>query len=304
MSSLEGAGTPPARGWSSRHIAFAVAIVASQILFGVLYAQIPPCPDQSELDYTGWRALHGARPYVDFVSMNWPGAHWMHMTAIATFGNTIHAWRTADYLLMLAALAATAALLRKTFGTTSAVLALVAYPILFYAGQWLSGQRDFVCAHLVLIAFYFHWKSDETNRLWWQIPAGLCIAAATLIKPTFLAAIFVLPLHGWLIGCETRANWRRQLPRSAMLVGTTIAGLFTAFALLRVEGTPFGRFWDAAIATVTEAYSARELPLAELFSRFGLWMTNPRWWITGFAIVSPIILFGKYGSKDRRAASM
>ena len=52
--------------------------------------------------------------------MNWPGAHWMHMGAIAAFGNTIHAWRIADYLIMLAALYPLSRILAAAFDPRTA----------------------------------------------------------------------------------------------------------------------------------------------------------------------------------------
>lgn len=304
MHHTDGLPARCARSDHIRRIALVAGVIASQTLFGVLYAQVPPCPDQSELDYTGWQALNGARPYVDFVSMNWPGAHWMHMTAIATFGNNIHAWRIADYLLMLVALWSFAILLRRSFGPVAAMVSLLVYPILFHAGQWLTGQRDFVCAHLLLLAFYFQWQAEPAGRAWWQIPAGLCIAVATLIKPTFLAAAAVLPLHGFVFSMATPLNWRRQLVRVALLAAATFGGLATAFLLLRVEGTPFEQFWNAAIATVTEAYNARELPASELFARLGFWLVNPWWWISGFAILSPLAVFGVRAAQSRLAVNV
>src|SRR5262249_30337556 len=145
-----------------------------------------PSPDQSELDYIGWRILQGEKLYVDVIDQNWPGAHWAHATFIAILGRTIYTWRIGDYLLMLAALACLSNLLRQAFGLRAAIIALPTYPILFFAGQWLTGQRDFVTAHLLLIAMCSHWRAWTTDVPFWQIATGFIIAAATLIKPTFL----------------------------------------------------------------------------------------------------------------------
>src|SRR5579872_3946966 len=99
----------------------------------ILYAQVPPNPDQMELNYAGWRMLHGERPYVDVLSCNWPGSLWMHMGAIAIFGNTLSAWRMADAVLMLATVAGVAWFLRSAFDSLTAVIFVVFYPVLFYA---------------------------------------------------------------------------------------------------------------------------------------------------------------------------
>ena len=51
------------------------------------------------------------------MSCNWPGTLWMHMGAIAAFGNTLNAWRTADALLMLATVAGLAWFFRAAFNS-------------------------------------------------------------------------------------------------------------------------------------------------------------------------------------------
>ena len=93
--------------------------------------RIPPNPDQMELNYAGWRMLHGERPYVDVVSCNWPGSLWMHMGAIAAFGNRLTAWRIADAPLMLATVAGAGWFLRSAFDSlTAAIGDLLPGPVL------------------------------------------------------------------------------------------------------------------------------------------------------------------------------
>ena len=66
---------------------------------------------------------------------------------------------TADALLMLATVAGLAWFFRAAFDSVTACVVIVFYPILFYAGGWLTGQRDFVAMHLMLLAAAFHWKA-------------------------------------------------------------------------------------------------------------------------------------------------
>jgi hypothetical protein len=67
------------------------------------------------------------------------GTLWMHMGAIAAFGNTLYAWRIADALIMLATVAAVGWWFHSAFDSLTAGVVIVCYPLLFYAGGWLTG---------------------------------------------------------------------------------------------------------------------------------------------------------------------
>jgi hypothetical protein len=136
----------------------------------------------------------------------------------------------------------------------------------------------------------------------WQVATGVCIAAATLIKPTFLLTLLLLPVHGLYLGRNSEERHRRQVFQGGTTVISTLGALLLAFAALRWEGTPWGKFADACIYTVADAYSARELPLGALLSRVVFWVTRPWWWVSAFAAASPYWFIVARDRRDHRSA--
>ena len=253
----------------------------------VLYAQIPPNPDQMELNYAGWRMLQGERPYIDVLSCNWPGSLWMHMGAIAAFGNTLNAWRIADALLMVVTVAGVAWFLQSAFDSLTAAIFVVFYPLLFYAGGWLTGQRDFVATHLILLAAACHWKAWESDNWRWQIGTGLCIAYAVLIKPPFFLALPVLLGGGAILGRSRPVTRRSRISHAvAMVLTATAVGALAAVSLIG-EGTPLDRFWEIGIQFHLDAYSQAKLPVIVRAGNLITWMAEPWWWVTALALISP-----------------
>ena len=242
--------------------AFAFVFFLVPVSCAILYAQIPPNPDQMELNYAGWRMLHGERPYVDVVSCNWPGSLWMHMGAIAAFGNRLTAWRIADALLMLATVAGAGWFLRSAFDSLTAAIFVIFYPVLFYAGGWLTGQRDFVATHLILLAAAIHWKAWQSGNWRWQIGAGVCAAYAGLVKPPFFLALPVLLGVGSVMGRSRGVRGRTRMSHAiSMMTTVAVVVVLAAFSLVG-EGTPLAKFWEVGIQFHLDAYSRAKLPLA------------------------------------------
>ena len=254
-----------------------------------LYALVPPNPDQMELNYAGWRMLYGEKPYVDVMSCNWPGTLWMHMGAIAAFGNTLYAWRTADALLMLATVAGLAWFFRTAFDSVTAVVVVVFYPILFYAGGWLTGQRDFVAMHLMLLAAAFHWKAWTSANWRWQVATGLCIAYAALIKPPFFLALPALLVHGAVMKRALRLVSASSWAQAGAVILTTGTAMLLGLVVVVGAGTPFREFWDLAVQFHLDAYSLEKIPPLDRLKNVGKWMVGPWWWVTALAALSPLV---------------
>jgi hypothetical protein len=252
-----------------------------------LYSLVPPNPDQMELNYAGWRMLLGERPYVDVMSCNWPGTLWMHMGAIAAFGNTLYAWRAADALLMLATVAGLAWFFRAAFDSVTAIVVIVFYPILFYAGGWLTGQRDFVAMHLLLLAAVFHWKARTSANWRWQIATGLCIAYATLIKPPYFLALPALLIHGSVMKKSFPLDSAASRRQAAAAILTTGVAMLVGLTVVVVVETPLRAFWEMAIQFHLDAYSHAKIPFADRLWNVGKWMAGPWWWVTALAALSP-----------------
>jgi hypothetical protein len=252
-----------------------------------LYSLVPPNPDQMELNYAGWRMLQGETPYVDVMSCNWPGTLWMHTGAIAAFGNTLTAWRTADALLMLATVAGLAWFFRSAFNFVTAIVVIVFYPILFYAGGWLTGQRDFVAIHLLLLAAAFHWKAWTSANWRWQIATGLCIAYASLIKPPYFLALPALVLHGSVMKKSLPSDSTSFRAQAGAAVLTTGVAMLVGLAVVVGVETPFRAFWEMAVQFHLDAYAHAKIPFAGRLWNVGKWMVGPWWWVTALAALSP-----------------
>jgi Dolichyl-phosphate-mannose-protein mannosyltransferase len=253
----------------------------------VLYSLVPPNPDQMELNYAAWRTLAGERPYVDIMTCNWPGALWMHMGAITAFGNTTYAWRIADALLMLATVAAVGWFFRQVFDSLTAAIFIVFYPVLFYAGAWLTGQRDFVAMHLMLLAAVFDWKGRSSNNWRWQIGTGICVAYAALIKPPYGLALPVL-LVAPLLSRSQRVDWGAFRKQATASILTTGLVLILAMAALPGEGTSLRQFWEVAVQYHMQAYSRARMSLVGRLGAITSWMVGPWWWVTALAVISPL----------------
>ncbi len=267
--------------------ALALVLFTVPVSCAILYAQIPPNPDQMELNYAGWRMLHGERPYVDVLSCNWPGSLWMHMGAIAVFGNTLHAWRIADAFLMLATVAGVGWFLRSAFDSLTAAIFMIFYPVLFYAGGWLTGQRDFVATHLILLAAALHWKGWQSGNWRWQIGTGLCVAYAGLVKPPFFLALPVLLGAGSVISRSRDVLRRTPMSQAISLTLTVAAVVILAAVSLVGEGTPLARFWEIGIQFHLDAYSQAKLPVATRVGNLVTWIAEPWWWVAALAVISP-----------------
>jgi 4-amino-4-deoxy-L-arabinose transferase-like glycosyltransferase len=285
-------------------IALLIAVALVPLSCGVLYSQIPPNPDQMELNYAAWRALEGERPYVDILTCNWPGAVWMHMGAIAAFGNTTYAWRIADALIMLATVVGVAWFFRQTFDSLTALIFIAFYPVLFYAGAWLTGQRDFVAMHLMLLAAVFDWKARSSANWRWQIATGICVAFAALIKPPYGLALPVLLLAPLLSRSE-RVDWRMFGKQAAAAIVTTGCVLLLAMMALAGEGTPLRQFWEVGIQYHTQAYARARMSLVGRLGAIVSWVVGPWWWVSALAVVSPLWFASaeKPSAENHRTAS-
>jgi hypothetical protein len=271
-----------------RRWAVLVGALLIQLSCAGLYSLVPPNPDQMELNYAGWRMLHGEKPYVDILTINWPGTLWMHMGAIAAFGNTLSAWRIADALIMLATLAAVGGWFHSAFDSLTAAVVIVCYPLLFYAGGWLTGQRDFVAMHLMLVAAAFHWKAWTSANWRWQIGTGICVAYAALIKPPYFLALPALVLQGRLMSRSWPLDSAARRKQAAAAMLTTGVVLMLAPAIVVASGTPFRQLWEVTVQYHLQAYAQAKIPFGGRLWKIVSWIVGPWWWISALAAVSPL----------------
>jgi hypothetical protein len=229
---------------------------------GALYSTLPPSPDQFEVDYLGWRLLHGARPYVDFIDPNWPGIFWLHSLSTLLFGNTMYAWRVMDYVLMLTGVLFLADWLRRTCSVQAAVWTLFLYPALYITtGSWFAGQRDILLLHLGFVSFWLDHLAWSRRRPAWQFGTGAVIALATLVKPTAVLIGVALALaNSWTRRLRFREAVMHLL---AGILGAALA-LFAALLLLMLQGSTLSAFWAAAVEFNRPEYRLESATAAHL----------------------------------------
>jgi hypothetical protein len=267
----EGAEAKPVG--SNPHRLWSIVALVSWSLGGVLYATLPPCPDQFELGYLGWRILEGDLPYRDFLDMNWPGILALHAAATGLFGNHLWSWRVLDFLILAASAPFLGGLVKRAAGDGAARIALLLYPLL-YAGLsiWVPGQQDMSAAHFLLGALWCHVRAYEEKKAPWQIGAGLFLAAAALIKPTTAVLGLLLPLHAIAL----KVPFRTVLRHTAIAGGISAAALLATLGGLLSRGLSFREIQDAVwtFNAETQFQGAQALPVLALRAL----VVHVRWW--------------------------
>ncbi len=244
----------------------------------VLYLKVEPSPDQAQFDYMGWMATQGHPFYAGSFDMNWPGGMLLHLAAVRLFGAAPWAWHLADFLLMQAATIAAAVFLWRAGFRLAPVIALVLYPPIYVtAGGWMAGQRDIVAMGLLIIACCA--MLAPASREWWALfCAGLLVACAVMIRPTYLSV-----LAGLLILEAMPRTWVQQPRRHGP--GARLAAIAAGFALVVLAVVT----WALAVGNLDDWYQqsvlftsqvyAEEAPmdmvqtLVVLFTRWWHWLT-------------------------------
>ena len=246
-------GKPAHRGRGN--LVPAIAALAVIAMSGLLYATLPPSPDQWFLGYTGWRLTEGAIPYHDFADGNWPGCHWLHALSVLLLGNTPYTWRVFDFGLMLACVLFAADTVRSLWGRRAGWWMLVLYPALYVVlGRWFAGERDIVGAHLLFVSLWFYWTGLSRGGVAWQAGTGLFIALAALVKPTFAVFGGFLAVHCILAVPGAMRPLRERAAHLAVAGITSVLGVLLGFLLLLAEGTHLADFWDLAVQSVVVRY--------------------------------------------------
>lgn len=246
-------------------------------LLGPLYMTVPPSPDQSQFDWMALIAAKGTPFYAGSFDMNWPGAMWLHEAGIRLFGVHGWTWRLTDFLLMAGFTGAGALFLSRADWRMAPVVFLFLYPPLYItAGAWMAGQRDIIATGFLLVACAFALPTGRREALNVLI-AGLCVAAAVLIRPTFLSFIAGLML---LEALPLNRPYQPYLSRfsRAMLFG---AGLILGIGAAVLAGLLLGNLDDWYQQSVAFSFSVYigeppqdwRVTLQTLFLRSWHWIT-------------------------------
>jgi hypothetical protein len=165
------------------------------VIFGALYIHVPPSPDQAIFDYIGWIASKGGRFYVDATEQNWPGAMLVHEASTRLFGARITSFRLFDYFWVLFTCGVLFYLCTLAKQRLASLIVVPLYLGMYVtADPWLTGQRDIISAHWLLMASVCLLLRQRGKGRIWLLPLGLLTLMAVITRPTYL--LFVPLLFG------------------------------------------------------------------------------------------------------------
>jgi hypothetical protein len=159
--------------------------------------------DPAQIHYLSFLMDHGMAPYRDLLEINMPGTYLVNWSVMHGLGAGSAAWRVFDVALM--AVAAWAMMvIAWPYDWLAGLLGTTLF-LLFHGrdGAGQAGQRDFIIAVLLLVAYVSLFQCFRRRCVWPMLVFGFCTGVASTIKPTPLPFAFVLLLiAAW--------RWKRQ----------------------------------------------------------------------------------------------
>jgi hypothetical protein len=190
----------------------------------------PLVHDAPLIHYVIFLMAHGFAPYRDIVEMNMPGTYIVEWTVMHVFGPGALGWWLWDAFSGLTAITASAWIAGKgekqrTAGITGGALA---YLFHLRDGPSNLGQRDWIVAVLLLVAFGFLFTSIRRLQPLWMAGSMAAFGCAASIKPPALVmGIFFFLAACWVI----RSRQEQGKPNlSKFVLWALLGGLAPALA--------------------------------------------------------------------------
>lgn len=185
-------------------ITLTAVLVLSAATFVAVSWRWPLVGDAPLLHYIVFLAQHRLTPYRDIIDLNMPGTLAVEAGVMALFGKGALAWRLFDLTLLGVIGFAMAAICRDRF---AALLAAVTFAMIHGRDGLIQlGQRDLLMAALLICAYVLLFHSVRTGNLLASGAAGMCLGAASTVKPDALA---LLPMLLALVALKLRRDGRR-----------------------------------------------------------------------------------------------
>jgi hypothetical protein len=184
----------------------AAVLVAGWVVAAVVVAsRWPLVHDAPLMHYVVFLMEHGLAPYRDIVDMNMPGSYIVEWTVMHTLGRGAHAWFSWDVLTGVAAIVASVWIAGPKRRWAGVVGGGLTYLYHLSDGAWNLGQRDWMVAVLLLVAFGFLFACLRTGQAAWVAGFVCSCGLASSIKPlaVLMVAVF-LPVLLWLQRGEAR----------------------------------------------------------------------------------------------------
>ena len=263
----------------------------AMVALGLVYMTIPPSPDQSQFDWMAFIATRGMPFYTGSFDMNWPGSIWLNEAGVRLFGVHAWTWRLTDFLLMLGFTLAGWLFLSQGGWRSAGLVFVLLYPPLYVtAGPWMAGQRDIIAAGFLLTACAASMPGGRAEAVR-VVLAGLLVAAAVLIRPTYLSFLVGLIVLEALPLTRRRPRCLRRSARAmAMLAGFAL-GIAAAVAAGLMLGN-LDDWYEQSVLFTLSVYvgSWPQDPMVTLFSTFlGSWH-----WISLLGLVGLVLWVWRY----------
>ena len=286
LPSMESVAAAPGVPAQSRSRAITLLLLTAWIGFtvvlGLLYARVPPNPDQATFDYIGWIVGSGGHVYVDATEINFPGQMWINAVSTILFGHHVWSYRVFDYLMMLGGAFLLASLLRTKLGTARALLVVPLYQVAYVtAGWWMAGQRDIVASHLLFAAGLAYRARLRGASRGWLAAFALAVTYATLIRPTYGVFAFFIVLMDYLTRKENHRSVRMVIADGSLAAAVCIA-LLAALALGGWRSGALAAWHEGTIRFMSEV-NTRESTHTGVMQKFVELLAGWHWYF-GFAV--------------------
>jgi len=208
----------------NRYMPFAAAIGLLAVLASVVLARHWPFINDGPLiHYVIFLMDHGRAPYRDIIEMNMPGTYMLDWSVVHALGGGAFGWWVWDVLSGIVAIVASAWIAGPGKRAAGIAAGSLAYLIHLADGPKDLGQRDWMVAVMLLVAFGCLFTAIRKGRpIWMAGFMGLCALAATIKPPVIGIGVAFLVATCWL-------EWKRPSgeaarPRYLSLVLWSLAG--------------------------------------------------------------------------------
>lgn len=245
----------PMRFPASRAFLFLGIWLMYSAALGAFYVLTPPSPDLSIFDYIGWRALSGDALYVDVIEQNWPGAMWLHTISAWAFGNHLWSFRLFDYAFMITGAFGLLVLGASSGMRWTGLIAVPLYQMMYVTSDlWLTGQRDIVAAHALILLSVLYVHPSKGRRLWWMCVFGAAMAWVVMTRPTYLLFPVIL------IALDLIARYKdpqalRTIVKDGAVASLAFLSTLAAIASYGAHTGGLQGWYEAAVVYNLSAYS-------------------------------------------------
>jgi hypothetical protein len=201
-------------------------LVALAAYAACFYLHWPMWEDQATYHYMAWGILHGMRPYVDLVDVNFPGVIPIHVVARFISGADPLGMRLLDLVFCLGLCFGTSWLLTSWgIARPLRLAAITAYLVSYFApGHFWTAQRDSFAWPLLVAGFIPFYLARRSHGTVAWLAAGVAAGLGLWIKPT-LAPAYLWAAGAWFTSGLVPASgrWRCFLIHMAAMVAVSCA---------------------------------------------------------------------------------